>query len=52
MRTNTIRLLVRVVLSLGLVGAGLFVVISGASNPDVEKAAFGWIGLVIGYWLR
>lgn len=52
MGENTTRLLVRIVLSLGLMGAGLFILISGASTPDVEKAAFGWIGLVVGYWLR
>lgn len=52
MQENTIKLLVRVVLSLALVGVGLYVVIHPDSHPDAQKAAFGWIGLVVGYWLR
>ena len=48
------RLIVRVVLSLGLIGAGLFTVItvSPSSDPELFGAATGWIGLVMGYWLR
>ena len=52
MGEKTTRLLVSIVLSLSLVGAGLFVLILDTSSTDTEKAAFGWIGLVIGYWLR
>lgn len=39
-------------ISLGLMGAGLFILIGGDANDGLEKAATGWIGLVLGYWLR
>lgn len=47
------RLLVRVVLSLGLMAAGLFILIDNPTgSTEVQQAATGWIGLVCGYWLR
>ena len=52
MGETTTRLVVRVVLSLGLMGVGLWILISGNVSPDLEKAAIGWIGLTMGYWLR
>ena len=41
----------QVVLSLLLVGAGLYVVLS-QQDQTLQKAATGWIGIVVGYWLR
>jgi hypothetical protein len=43
-----------VVISLGLLGSGLFVLLSfdWAANPQMVAAATGWLGLVVGYWMR
>ena len=49
---TTTRLIVRIVLSMGLMGAGLFILISGGSSDELENAAFIWIGIILGYWLR
>ena len=51
MLENNVRLIVRVVLSLGLMESGLWILIDGDTSPDLEKAAIGWIGLTMGYWL-
>ena len=53
MSENATRLIVRAVLSLGLMAAGLFILVDNPTgNMQVQQAATGWIGLVIGYWLR
>ena len=48
------KLLMAVVVSLGLLGAGLFVLLTvdWKTNPEMVVAAMGWVGLVIGYWLK
>lgn len=46
------RTTVRVVLSLGLVASGLFILIANNSNPDLEKAAIGWVAWILGYWMK
>ena len=48
------KLAMAVVISLGLLGAGLYVLLTvdWAANPEMVAAATGWIGLVIGYWLK
>lgn len=48
------KLLVQAIASLGLLGAGLFVLITTdwKVNPELAVAATGWIGLVMGYWLK
>jgi len=47
------KLAVRVVISLELMGGGMFILISPSiGNGELEKAAFTWIGIVTGYWLR
>ncbi len=49
--------IMRIIVSLILLVAGLLIVtapnpiISAQFNDGVQKAAFGWIGAVIGYWL-
>jgi hypothetical protein len=45
------RRVMAVLVSLVILVAGLFVVLSGSYKQDTEKWAFGAIGLVIGYWL-
>lgn len=49
-----VKLAMAVVVSLGLLGWGLYVLITfeWAANPQMVAAATGWIGLVIGVWLR
>lgn len=46
------KLLGAAVLSVVLLAAGLFVLFHGGSSEALEKTATGWIGLVIGYWLK
>jgi hypothetical protein len=43
-----------VVISLALLGAGLYVLLTfdWAANPQMVAAATGWIGLVTGYWVK
>jgi hypothetical protein len=62
----SIRLAVQIVISLGLLGFGLFVISLGLlgfglfvpittdwkENPEFVAAATGWIGLIAGFWLR
>jgi hypothetical protein len=31
--------------------AGLLVLLSGHGDADLQKAAGGWVGVVVGYWL-
>lgn len=52
MTENQVRLLMAVLLSLILLGAGLFVLLADSANSDLQKAATGWIGVIIGYWLK
>ena len=53
MGENTTRLIVRIAISLALMGAGLFIlIVKTDSSPELEKAAFTWIGLTVGYWMR
>ena len=49
-----VKLIVQSVLSLGLVAAGLYFLATADWNaqPEMVAAATGWIGLVIGYWLK
>jgi high-affinity Fe2+/Pb2+ permease len=49
---DQIRLTVAVVLSAVLLAAGLYVLLGESSNPDLQKAATGWIGVIIGYWFK
>ena len=49
-----VKLGMAVVISLGLLGSGLYVLLTfnWGENPQMVAAATGWIGLVIGVWLR
>jgi hypothetical protein len=42
----------QVSLSILLVVAGFVVMRSPGSTHDMQKVASGWIGVVVGYWLR
>lgn len=52
MSENRIRLLMAALISVVLMGAGLYILLSKGSNQDLQKAATGWIGIIIGYWLK
>ena len=49
-----IKLAVRILISLVMLGFGIYVLVTTdwQDNPEFPAAATGWIGLVIGYWLR
>jgi hypothetical protein len=32
--------------------AGLYILFAKSTDPDLQKAATGWIGIIIGYWLQ
>ena len=46
------RLAMQIVISLIVLGAGLWVILSGRYTPDAERWAAGAIGTVMGYWLK
>jgi predicted transporter len=52
MSETRVRLLMAVLISVVLLGAGLYILLSKNSNSDLQKAATGWIGVIIGYWLK
>jgi high-affinity Fe2+/Pb2+ permease len=41
----------QVLVSLVLLVAGLWIIAEG-TDQAASKAAFGWIGAIVGYWLR
>ena len=50
--TDAVRLGMVVLISLALLGSGLYVLIGDVGDADLQKFAGGWIGLVAGYWLK
>ena len=52
--TPITKLLMSVVITLGLLGSGLYVLLTfnWADNPQMVAAATGWIGICVGYWMR
>lgn len=48
------KLIIQAIASLGLLGAGVYVLVTvdWNSNRELVLAATGWIGLATGYWLR
>ena len=51
---SAVKLAVRICISLTMLGFGIYVLVTTdwKENPEFAAAATGWIGLVIGYWLR
>ncbi len=49
-----IKLAVRILISLIMMGFGIYVLVTTnwQDAPEFAAAAAGWIGVVIGYWLR
>jgi len=48
---TTINDIMRVLISLVVLAAALYVILSNKYEDDVKKWAFGVVGLIIGYWL-
>ena len=42
---------VQIVISLIVLAAALYAILSQRYTPDVQKWAFGTVGLILGYWL-
>jgi hypothetical protein len=52
MSDDQVRLSMAVLISVVLMAAGLYILFADGSNQDLQKAATGWIGIIIGYWLK
>ena len=50
--TDTVRVIGAIVVSVALLAAGLYVLLSRAYDADLKKWAAGWVGAVAGYWFR
>lgn len=46
------RLLGAAVLSVVLTAFGFYVLLDGNATSELQKLAAGWVGLVVGYWLK
>jgi hypothetical protein len=51
-REDLIRLLMAVLISVVLLAAGMYVLLAHHGDSDLQKLAGGWIGVVVGYWLK
>ncbi len=49
---DRITTLIKIGISVIVLGAALFVLLSQKFPDDYNKWAFGMVGLVVGYWLR
>ncbi len=49
---SSARLVMQIAISTVILGAGLWVILSGHYNADAERWASGAIGTVMGYWLK
>ena len=47
----TVNDIMRVLISLVVLAAALYVILSDKYDDDVKKWAFGVVGLIVGYWL-
>lgn len=52
MSEANLRLLGAAVLSIALLAFGFYVLLDNHSASELQKLAAGWVGLVIGYWLK
>ncbi len=50
--TDLVRVIGVSVLSVALVAFGFYVLLHKGYDAATQKVAAGWIGLVIGYWLK
>jgi hypothetical protein len=47
-----LKLIFQFVISMALLVGGAYVLIKSGTSSELQKAATGWIGLVVGYWLK
>lgn len=52
MSEANLRLLGAAVISIALIAFGFYVLLDGDATSELQKLAAGWVGLVIGYWLK
>ncbi len=50
-QASNVNTIMRVVVSLVVLAAALYVILSQNYESDTQKWAFGAVGMVIGYWL-
>lgn len=44
--------IMQIFISVGLLAAALYVILSKKYDADVQKWAFGVVGTIVGYWLK
>jgi hypothetical protein len=49
---DTVRLVGAIIVSLAFLVAGFYTLFHAGTSDDLQKAATGWLGLVLGFWLR
>jgi hypothetical protein len=49
---DLIRLITQICISGALLFTGLGILVFETAEPEVQKLAAGWVGAVVGYWLR
>jgi hypothetical protein len=49
---DLIRLITQICISCTLLFTGLGILVFETAEPEVQKLAAGWVGAVLGYWLR
>ncbi|HYQ78715.1 MAG TPA: hypothetical protein VEP91_06360 [Solirubrobacterales bacterium] len=52
MSEDLIRLITQICISGTLLFTGLGILVLETAEADVQKLAAGWVGAVVGYWLR
>jgi hypothetical protein len=49
---NTSRVVMQIIVTLAVLAAAIFIVLSSKQNDAQQKWAFGAIGTILGYWLK
>jgi hypothetical protein len=50
--TDILKLVFQFVISAILIGVGIYFLAKSGTSSELEKIATGWIGAVVGYWLK
>jgi hypothetical protein len=51
-RSDTIKLVMQVIISLVLLAGSLYTILSGSYDADHEKWGYGALGTIVGFWLK
>ena len=46
------QMIMRIAVSLSLLGASLVVILSGGYDPNIQHWAFATVGTILGFWLK